>query len=162
LTLKRAVGQVNTVIHAVGMLSILPRILEPDEQLLSLSIGAGNTGKNVDLETDRRVAEFKFIDWKGADSLRQDAVFTDLVKLCLLQTDKQKYLYLSGSTLALKFFRGRRAISSVLARRRHMLRLFTEAYGTEHTVVSDFFTCAQNTVHIVDLHAEFPELFGIT
>ena len=51
-------GQVNVVIHALGILISLPYLLEDDEEIQSLSLGAGNTGRRYDLETDRRVAEF--------------------------------------------------------------------------------------------------------
>jgi len=49
--LKRAVGQVNVLIHAVGILTSLPKILEPGETIAYLSLGAGNTGRPFDLET---------------------------------------------------------------------------------------------------------------
>src|SRR5258705_12047348 len=49
--LKRLVGQLNVVIHAVGILVSLPKILEPAEVIQSVSLGAGNTGRLFDLET---------------------------------------------------------------------------------------------------------------
>src|SRR5262245_43033610 len=64
---KRLAGQINVVIHAAGILMCLPRILEPDETVEYVSLGAGNTGRPFDLETNKRVAEFKFIRWRGAD-----------------------------------------------------------------------------------------------
>jgi hypothetical protein len=41
--LKRAAGQVNVLIHAVGILVALPHILKDGEMVESLSLGAGNT-----------------------------------------------------------------------------------------------------------------------
>ena len=61
LTLKRAAGQINVIVHTLGILLSLPYLLEKDEVVQALSLGAGNTGKPFDLETDRRVAEYKFI-----------------------------------------------------------------------------------------------------
>ena len=61
LEVKSASAQIDVVIHAVGILVSLPYILEPGEKIRSLSLGAGNTGRDFDLETDDRVAEFKFI-----------------------------------------------------------------------------------------------------
>src|SRR3989304_6170333 len=82
LTLKKAAAQVNVLIHATGVLLALPHILEAGEVIEALSLGAGNTGKAFDLETDRRVAEFTFIDWKGGpESIRQNAVFEDFYRL---------------------------------------------------------------------------------
>ena len=86
LLLKRAAGQINVIVHAVGILTSLPYILEPDEVVESLSLGAGNTGRKHDLETDRRIAEFKFIEWRGgAEAIRQNGVFSDLVNLVTSQ-----------------------------------------------------------------------------
>src|SRR5438552_3747247 len=61
LELKNLAGQINVLIHAAGILTALPSILEDREVIQSLSLGAGNTGRPFDLETNRRVAEFKFI-----------------------------------------------------------------------------------------------------
>ena len=56
---KRSAGQINVIVHAVGILVALPKILEPGELVQSLSLGAGNTGRAHDLETDRRIDEFR-------------------------------------------------------------------------------------------------------
>lgn len=53
------------IMHAAGIMVALPWILESGEIVESLSLGAGNTGRDHDLETNRRIAEFKFIDWRG-------------------------------------------------------------------------------------------------
>src|SRR5215213_5791601 len=47
--LKRTAGQINTVIHALGILLTMPHILEPGERVKYLSLGAGNTGRAFDL-----------------------------------------------------------------------------------------------------------------
>ncbi len=73
--LKRIVGQINVVIHALGILLCLPRLLEPEETIQYVSLGAGNTGRAFDLETDRRIAEFKFIQWQGgSESIRHNSL----------------------------------------------------------------------------------------
>jgi hypothetical protein len=58
---KRLAGQINVIIHALGIILCLRHLLEPGEVIESASLGAGNTGKPFDLETNRRLAEFKFI-----------------------------------------------------------------------------------------------------
>ena len=74
--MKRLAGQINVMIHALGILLCLPHILEPKERVEYGSLGAGNTGREFDLETNLRVAEFKFIRWRGgAESIRQNSVF---------------------------------------------------------------------------------------
>src|SRR5262245_43990005 len=70
-TVKRAAAQIDVVLHALGILVLLPSILVEDERLESLSLGAGSSeAKRFDLETNRRVAEFTFIDWRGNDNTR--------------------------------------------------------------------------------------------
>src|SRR5262245_38182669 len=64
-SIKKLAGQINVIIHAAGILCSLPAILKPGEIIESVSLGAGNTGRQFDLETNLRVAEYKFIDWRG-------------------------------------------------------------------------------------------------
>jgi hypothetical protein len=59
--LKRLAGQINVFIHATGILLCLPHILEPGESVEHVSLGAGNTGRECDLESNYRITEFKFI-----------------------------------------------------------------------------------------------------
>ena len=74
LVLKQAASQISVVVHSIGILTSLPYILEEDETIESLSLGAGSTGRPFDLETSLRLAEFKFIQWKGgAESIRQNS-----------------------------------------------------------------------------------------
>jgi hypothetical protein len=80
--MKRLAGQINVTIHALGILLCLPHILEQGETVEYVSLGAGNTGREFDLETNLRVAEFKFIRWRGgAESIRQNSIFKDYVLL---------------------------------------------------------------------------------
>lgn len=74
--LKTAAGQINVIIHTAAIVVALPFILEEGEVVESVSLGAGNTGQNFDSETSRRVAEFKFIQWRsGPESIRQNSIF---------------------------------------------------------------------------------------
>ncbi len=71
--IKRLAGQINVTIHALGILSCLPHLLLEGERVESVSLGAGNAGRKFDLETNLRIAEFKFINWRGgAESIRQN------------------------------------------------------------------------------------------
>lgn len=117
LVLKQAAGQINVIIHAVGILTALPRILENGERVESLSLGAGNTGREFDLETDRRIAEFKFIQWRGGpESIRQNGLFKDFFYLAEADASKERYLYVLGLEYPLRFLNGRRALSSILTK----------------------------------------------
>ena len=76
--IKSVAGQINVIVHAVGILLSLPEILREGEEVISLSLGAGSTGKDFDLETNLSIAEFKFIQWRGgAEAIRQNQVFKD-------------------------------------------------------------------------------------
>jgi hypothetical protein len=105
--MKRVAGQVNVLIHAVGILACLPHILEEDEKVQYVSLGAGNTGRSFDLETTHRVAEFKFIRWRGGpEAIRQNQLFKDFFLLARHQSCKRKHLYVLGTEYALRFFNG--------------------------------------------------------
>jgi hypothetical protein len=102
--MKRVAGQINVVIHAIGILLCLPHILEAGERVSSLSLGAGNTGREFDLETDRRIVEFKFIHWQGgAETIRQNALFKDLYQMIEHPTEKRKFMYVLGTKVPTKF-----------------------------------------------------------
>ena len=156
--LKRSVSELNTFIHAVGIIASLPHLLASGEVVESVSLGAGNTGKDFDLETNLSVAEFKFITWKGNDAVRQDSLFADLAKLCLHPSNKQKFLYLTGADLALKFLEGRRAIDSVLSRRTKIREAFQNRFASRFKTVGEFYRCDFNCVRLVDLYDVVPGL----
>jgi len=73
LVLKAAAGQINVLIHAVGILTALPHILKDDERVESLSLGAGNTGRCFDLETNLRIAEFHSLEIHRSESATDGA-----------------------------------------------------------------------------------------
>jgi hypothetical protein len=117
LTLKVASAQINEVVHSVGILLSLPHILEPDEKVEHLSLAAGNTGRPFDLQTTHRIAEFKFIDWKGGpESIRQNSLFKDFFELAEYDTPKKRFLYVVGLEHPMKFFNGGRACKSVMSK----------------------------------------------
>jgi hypothetical protein len=94
---KAMAGQIHVLIHAAGILSALPHILERDEVIDYVSLGAGNSGREFDLETDRRVAEFKMIDWRGgSEAIRQNNLFADVFGLATADTDKRRFSELYG------------------------------------------------------------------
>jgi hypothetical protein len=137
--LKRIAGQIYVAIHALGILLTLPHLLEPGESIEYVSLGAGNTGRRFDLETDRRVAEFKFIRWRGgSESIRQNALFKDFFLLAEHPTRKRKYIYVLETERPLRFLNGRRALSSVLKDAR-LAAAFREKHGERYHTVSDYF-----------------------
>ena len=156
---KRAAGQVNVLIHAVGILLILPKILEPSEKIEYVSLGAGNTGKQFDLETDQRIAEFKFMHWQGgADTIRQNSLFKDFYMLAEHETSKRKELYVLDCKYPLKFLRSGRAIRSVLSRNVSLLKSFESKHGDSLTRVCDYYATRQDLVSLRDAAPLVPEL----
>ncbi len=152
LAIKNVAGQINVIIHAAGILQSLPTILDDGEVVESVSLGAGNTGKHFDLETNQRIAEFKFIDWKGgAESIRQNGIFKDFYELAEYETKKKKALYVVGTLYPLKFLRGGRALSSVLSKQPVILGFINKKYDGQIKIVRDYYELHKNNVSIVDV-----------
>lgn len=149
--MKEVAGQISVVIHATGILLCLPHVLDAGETIEYISLGAGNTGRKFDLETDRRVAEFKFIRWRGADSIREGALFKDFYALAEHPTQKRKYLYVLGTEYPLKFLNGGRAIASVLEKHARLLKTFTETHGDVFTTVRNYYLARGSEVNIADV-----------
>jgi len=157
VAIKELAGQINVLIHAVGILVSLPYILEPEEKIQSLSLGAGNTGREFDLETDQRVAEFKFITWRGgSESIRQNSLFIDLFSLVEHEAHRQRYLYVVGKEEPMRFLMHRRSISSVLSKNRAVWEEFRSKHGEKHSVVSEYYNAVRHLVRIVDLKDVVP------
>jgi len=155
--LKKVAGQINVIVHTVGILLTIPYILEEDEIIDYLSLGAGNTGRNFDLETDKRVAEFKFIQWRGgSDTIRENSLFKDLYNLVEYDTQKAKYMYVIGKDIPLNFLYGRRAISSVLSRNTRLWEDFQESYGERYKTVREYYTDKKDAVFLEDLREVAP------
>ncbi|WP_210334919.1 hypothetical protein [Mesorhizobium mediterraneum] len=157
--MKRLAGQINVTIHALGILLCLPHLLEPDEKVEYVSLGAGNTGRRFDLETNRRVAEFKFIRWRGGpEAIRQNSIFKDYFLLADHVTQKRKYLYLLGTDHALAFLSGGRALNSVLSRNETVRSIFAERFGARYRTVGEYFADHSDAVAIEDASLWLSEL----
>jgi len=161
-TIKALAGQVNVLMHAAGILVSLPHILEPGEVVESLSLGAGNTGRDHDLETDRRIAEFKFLEWRPSrNTIRENVVFADVFSVAAADTNKRRVVYLLGTDHALRFLRGGRALTSVLSRSPKVRRMFEETYGTgTFATVREYWATVCEKVEIVDLRELVPDVFA--
>ena len=157
--LKTVAGQINVIIHAAGILTALPSLLGTSEKVSSLSLGAGNTGRSFDLETDQRIAEFKFIRWRGGpETIRQNSVFKDFFALAEARTKKERYLYVLGMERPLKFLRGGRQLKSVMSKNAGLASEFEQRYGSRFRVVREYYEYRKNRVQIVDLLPIVPEL----
>jgi hypothetical protein len=73
--------------------------------LVRPSLAAGNTPERLfDVETDRRIAEFKLARWDGSDGGRQQPIVKDLVRLAADTSGRKAELYLRRGAV----IRGRR------------------------------------------------------
>lgn len=152
LAVKKVSGQINVIIHAAGILHSLKDLLKEGEVVENVSLGAGNTGRKFDLETNYQVAEFKFIDWQGgAESIRQNGIFKDFYELAEHETNKRKNLYVVGIHYPLKFLNGGRALSSVLSKQPVILDTIKEKYGDNMNVVRDYYEAFKDEVFVVDV-----------
>jgi hypothetical protein len=132
---KKAAAQIDVVLHALGILVLLPSILESDEVVESLSLGAGSTeSKRFDLETNLRVAEFTFIEWTGNDNTRLQKMFKDFYRLAEFPTTKTKELWLSDDTYVLKYLRGGSSVRSATHKHRDVWEDFQKKFQDISTV----------------------------
>ncbi|MHC8509957.1 MAG: hypothetical protein ACYYKD_11320 [Rhodospirillales bacterium] len=156
---KKLFSQIDVVIHALGILRCLPHILKKDEQVEYVSLGAGNTGRPFDLETNLRIAEFKFIRWQGgAESIRQNQAFKDFFLLAESGIEKEKYLYVLNTEHPLNFFNGSRNLRSVLSRNHNIQEQFAAKYGGKFKHVCDYYKHRKDDVRIEDMSRWLPEL----
>lgn len=161
--MKRYAGQIHVTVHALGILLCLPRILEDGERIDYISLGAGNTGRAFDLETNFRIAEFKFIQWRGGpESIRQNGIFKDFFLLADTPTPKRKYLYVLGDSQPRKFFNGGRALTSVLSKDERVRDTFRARYGEQFQRVRDYYERYRDSVVIQDVSPWLPELIAET
>ncbi|CAB4886849.1 MAG: hypothetical protein F2793_10055 [Actinobacteria bacterium] len=161
VSVKALSAQIDVVLHAVGIIEALPHILAPGEQVQALSLGAGNTNRDFDLETDLQVAEFKFIGWRGgAESVRQDAVLIDVFNLDRAKTERRKVLYLTGSSIPLRYLStSKRKTRACLARRPGVLEQFDAIYGADAFIhVADYWAAVRDRIEVVDLVDVLPVL----
>ena len=103
-------------------------------------------------ETDRRIAEFKFIGWRGGpESIRQNNLFYDVFDLASAQTDKRKTLSVLGKEQPLRFLGNNRALASVFSKNAEISQRFRAAYGEQFHTVNAYWRSVIDLVEIVDL-----------
>ncbi len=158
---KSVAAQVDVVLHAAGILHALPYVLEQTEIVEYVSLGAGNTGRPHDLETDLQVAEFKFIAWAGGpETVRQDTLLIDLFNLDAAVTEKRRVMYVTGADVPLRWLEtSKRTTRECLARKRRIPARFDATYGPDaFQHVSDYWAHLKQSVLLVDLVPIVPGL----
>jgi len=160
LTVRQNLGRINDVIHAAAIVLALPKILDLDEQISNRpSLGAGNDPtRPFDLETDRRIAEFKLARWTGADAMRKRQVFKDLVQLATDTSGRQADLFVIGEEPG-NFLRSSSASAAwALDRSPGLHQLFKDRFGPLTMTVASFTAGHARHVRITDLRGVLPPL----
>lgn len=156
LVVRERVGMLDTLIHAAVITQVLPMILDDDEVLINRpSLGAGNDpGRVYDLETNKRVAEFKVSSWKGRDSMRQRGLFADVAGLSLDDSGRRRQVFVVGQRPVDFLTKSNRNALQTLAK--SSLRLRTPPGMTETMTVRSFTEAA--SIEIIDLRSLLPGL----
>ncbi|MGW1059081.1 hypothetical protein [Micromonospora rubida] len=161
LLVRKHAGRLSDVIHAAVITQVVPLILEEGERVQRRpSLAAGNDpSRPYDLETDRRIAEFKMSVWKGADAMRKRGAFADLVHLALDQSGRRAQLYVAGPP-AIHFLRtGTGTAAWALNRSSPVLRRrFEERFGSLDVPIRDFTAGPAAHVELVDLTSLLPAI----
>ena len=160
LLVRTRLGRINDLIHATAIVLALPHLLEPDEQLVRPSLAAGNDPtRPFDIETDRRVAEFKLSRWGGTDAMRKRQVFKDLVHLAAAASGRRAELYVLGDR-PIRFLRTSISKASWgLDRSPREREVFESRFGSLDRRIRDFTANEGAHVSLIDLEARLPEVF---
>lgn len=161
LLIRGQLGRINDVIHAVGIGLALEELIEPGEVLSRPSLAAGNDpSRPYDLETDRRVAEFKFGRWDaGSNAARKREAFKDLVGLAADDSERRAELYVLGPR-PIRFLRETRSTARwALNKSIRMTELYERRFGSLDTPISAFVSGPAQAVAIMDLEQRLPHLF---
>ncbi|WP_405108727.1 hypothetical protein OG559_27020 [Micromonospora sp. NBC_01405] len=161
LLVRKHAGRLSDVIHAAVITQVVPLILEDGERVLRRpSLAAGNDpSRPYDLETDRRIAEFKMSVWKGADAMRKRGAFADLVHLALDQSGRRAQLYIAGPQ-AIRFLRTATGTATWALNRSSPIlrRRFEDRFGSLDVPIRDFTAGPAAHVELVDLTGLLPAI----
>lgn len=164
MSVRESLGRISDLIHASVICAALTRILEDGERIVVRpSLASGNDPtRHYDLETDRRIAEFKVAVWQpGSNVMRKRTLFADLVSLALDPRPVRKQLFVVGERPG-RFLRGSKSQAHMVLQRAHQnLRdQFTLTYGPGPISVAEFTAGPASDVELIDLLDVLEELRG--
>ncbi len=161
LVVRSRLGRVNDLVHASAIMVALPHILDSGETLCRPSLAAGNdSSRPYDVESDRRIAEFKLARWDGADAMRKRQLVKDLVALAADTSGKKAELYVIGDRPLRFLTETMSKMSWALDRAPGARALFETRFGSLDVKVSAFVRGDGARVEIIDLEKRLPALFG--
>lgn len=157
---RRQLGRLNDLIHASAIALLLPTLLEPNEVVQGRpSLAAGNDPtRPYDLQTDKRVAEFKLAQWAGADAMRKRGAFKDLVHLAADDSGRRAQLFVVGQA-PIRFLRESASPALWgLDRATSTRAMFEQRFGPLTMSIRQFTAGPGAHVELVDLAPLLPEL----
>ena len=102
------------------------------------------------------VAEFKFIQWRGADTIRQNGFFKDFYLLGEFETPKKKKLYVTHAGYPIRFMNGKRSMASVLSRHVELWQHFQMKYSSCQ-YMWQYYNAKRDDVEIIEVLDLIPE-----
>ncbi|WP_370362118.1 PE-PGRS family protein [Catenulispora sp. MAP12-49] len=154
---RARLGRINDLVHAAGIVLALPSLLEDGERIITRpSLAAGNDPtRPYDLHTDLRAAEFKFSQWKGADSMRKRQTFKDFVLLAASDAPRAELLVIGPGPG--HFLRSCTSTASWgLDRAKGARAVFEDKFGTLDTTIAQFTATHGAHVTITDICTLLP------
>jgi len=154
--IKEASAQIDEIVHASGIMLALSVWLNKNEEVKYLSLGAGNHKEHFDLETNHRIAEFKFGKWNenSANGIRRRGYFSNYVTLLTADNGLNKYFVVEDKKAFLKFLNGTASWRNVLSKNPSgfkKLEKFLFNNKMEHIVtVGEIYNLFDGIVTIVD------------
>jgi hypothetical protein len=139
---------------------MLPTLLDDDEVVQGRpSLAAGNDPtRPYDLQTNRRIAEFKLAQWAGADAMRKRGLFKDLVHLASDASGRKAQLFIVGDA-PIKFLRQSASPARWgLDRATSTRAIFEHRFGSLEMPIHAFTAGPAAHVELVDLALLLPGL----
>ena len=157
---RETFGKISDLIHAAAIALALPHLLEPGEVLVRPSLAAGNTPDRLfDVETDRRVAEFKLARWDGHDGGRQKTAVKDLARLAADGSTRLAQLYVLGDRPIGWLRTTTSSIRQKMKGYPAELATFSATFGDPDIAISAFVAGPAAHVELVNLERRLPKLF---
>ncbi|HEX8105749.1 MAG TPA: hypothetical protein VF533_24250 [Solirubrobacteraceae bacterium] len=161
LLVREELGKLSDLIHATGIALALPHLLEAGEVLKTPSLAAGNDpGRQYDVETNVRAAEFKFARWtNGGNGGREKDLFKDLVLLTQAPMPLRAEIYVRGPRPA-RFLAGRASARKQLKRSQAVLAVFDAQVSDPEVTVAAYVAAYAERVRVIDLEEAVPSVFA--
>jgi hypothetical protein len=163
LIARDRLGRINDVIHALAIALMLPSVLEEGEVLQRPSLAAGNDPtRPFDVETDRRIAEFKLSRWDGHDTSRMRQLVKDLVYLATDRSGRRVELYVLDDRPRHFLETSTSTVGWALGPLPRAKDLFLDRFGDLNIAIADFRSGAAAHVEVLDIRPRLGRLIQAT